>query len=70
MRCTTSSISASTAIISTARPNSPAKQVVDELIAKGIAQDERPDGPVIVKIDEQLGLEERKIPRAGGAALG
>ena len=34
----------------------PGKEVVDELIAKHIAQDERPDGPVIVKIDEKLGL--------------
>jgi arginyl-tRNA synthetase len=36
------------------------KEVVDELIAKGIAQDERPDGPVIVKIDEKLGLTQDK----------
>lgn len=36
------------------------KRVVDELIARGIAQDERPDGPVIVKIDEKLGLEQEK----------
>jgi arginyl-tRNA synthetase len=33
----------------------PGKQVVNELIEKGIAQDERPEGPVIVKLDELLG---------------
>jgi arginyl-tRNA synthetase len=38
----------------------PGKQVVAELIEKGIAQDERPEGPVIVKIDEQLGLKNEK----------
>jgi arginyl-tRNA synthetase len=38
----------------------PGKQVVNELIARGIAQDERPDGPVIVKLDELLGLENEK----------
>jgi arginyl-tRNA synthetase len=38
----------------------PGKEVVDELIRKGIAQDERPEGPVIVKIDEQLGLKNEK----------
>ncbi len=36
------------------------KEVVDELIARGIAQDERPEGPVIVKIDELLGLKNEK----------
>ncbi|HHH81966.1 MAG TPA: arginine--tRNA ligase [Chloroflexi bacterium] len=35
----------------------PAKEIVDELIRLGIAEDERPDGPVIVKIDEKLGLK-------------
>ncbi len=38
----------------------PGKEMVDELIAKKIAQDERPDGPVIVKIDEKLGLTQEK----------
>ncbi|HSV86435.1 MAG TPA: arginine--tRNA ligase [Levilinea sp.] len=38
----------------------PGKDVVDELIAKGIAQDERPAGPVIVKLDELLGLKQDK----------
>jgi arginyl-tRNA synthetase len=33
----------------------PGKKIVEELIAKGIAQDERPEGPVIVKLDELLG---------------
>jgi arginyl-tRNA synthetase len=37
-----------------------AKQIVDELIRLGIADDERPDGPVIVKIDEKLGLTKEK----------
>ena len=34
----------------------PGKEVVQELIDKDIALDERPDGPVIVKLDEKLGL--------------
>ncbi len=34
-----------------------AKAIVDELIARGIAEDERPEGPVIVRIDEKLGLK-------------
>ncbi len=39
----------------------PSKAIVDELIAKGIAEDERPQGgPVIVKIDEKLGLKKEK----------
>ncbi len=38
----------------------PGKDVVAELIQKGIARDERPDGAVIVKIDELLGLEKEK----------
>jgi arginyl-tRNA synthetase len=38
----------------------PGKEVVDLLIAKGIAQDERPSGPVIVKLDELLGLKQDK----------
>jgi arginyl-tRNA synthetase len=38
----------------------PGKEVVQELIEKGIAQDERPDGPVIVKLDEKLGLKNEK----------
>ncbi|MFQ5942026.1 MAG: arginine--tRNA ligase [Anaerolineales bacterium] len=38
----------------------PAKEIVEELISLGIAEDERPDGPVFVKIDEKLGLEKEK----------
>ena len=51
------------------------KEIVEELIAKGIADDERPKGgPVIVKIDEKLGLTKEKyrtmvILRSDGSAL-
>ena len=38
----------------------PGKEVVEELIAKKIAQDERPEGPVIVKLDELLGNTQEK----------
>ena len=38
----------------------PGKVVVSELVSKGIAEDTRPDGPVIVKIDEKLGLTQEK----------
>ena len=39
----------------------PSKAIVEELIARGIADDERPEGgPVIVKIDEKLGLKKEK----------
>lgn len=38
----------------------PGKQVVENLIEQGIAQDERPDGPVIVKIDELLDRKSEK----------
>lgn len=52
----------------------PSKAIVDELIAKGIATDERPTGPVIVKIDEKLGLTKEKyrtsvILRSDGTTL-
>lgn len=52
----------------------PSKKIVDELIAKGIASDERPNGPVIVKIDEKLGLAKEKyrvavILRSDGTTL-
>ncbi|MGQ9832351.1 MAG: arginine--tRNA ligase [Candidatus Villigracilaceae bacterium] len=53
----------------------PAKQIVKELIARGIADDERPQGgAVIVKIDEKLGLTKEKyrtnvILRADGTTL-
>jgi len=52
----------------------PAKAIVDELINLGIAEDERPEGPVIVKIDEKLGLGKEKyrtsvILRSDGTTL-
>ena len=52
----------------------PSKKIVDELIARGIADDERPTGPVIVKIDEKLGLTKEKyrvavILRSDGTSL-
>jgi arginyl-tRNA synthetase len=42
----------------------PAKAIVEELIARGIAEDERPSGPVIVRIDERLGLKKEKYRTA------
>ncbi len=50
------------------------KQIVNELIERGIARDERPDGPVIVKLDELLGSRTDKyrvlvILRSDGTAL-
>ena len=51
------------------------KEIVDELITKGIAEDERATGgPVIVKIDEKLGLTKEKyrtmvILRSDGTTL-
>ncbi|RPJ21019.1 MAG: arginine--tRNA ligase [Chloroflexi bacterium] len=52
----------------------PSKAIVEELIRKGIAEDERPAGPVIVKIDEKLGLTKEKyrtmvILRSDGTSL-
>jgi len=53
----------------------PAKVIVDELLAKGIADDERPTGgAIIVKIDEKLGLKKEKyranvILRSDGTTL-
>ena len=53
----------------------PAKQIVAELIERGIADDERPQGgPVIVKIDEKLGLKKEKyrtnvVLRSDGTTL-
>ncbi len=53
----------------------PAKAIVDDLIAKGIADDERSQGgAVIVKIDEKLGLTKEKyrtniILRSDGTTL-
>jgi arginyl-tRNA synthetase len=50
------------------------KEIVRELIAKGIAEDLRPDDAVIVKLDELLGLKKEKyrvlvILRSDGTAL-
>ncbi|MDH5505986.1 MAG: arginine--tRNA ligase [Anaerolineae bacterium] len=50
------------------------KAVVDDLIARGIAIDERPEGPVIVRIDDILGLEKEQYRvmvalRSDGTAL-
>jgi arginyl-tRNA synthetase len=53
----------------------PAKAIVEELVAQGIADDERPQGgAVIVHIDEKLGLEKEKyrsniILRSDGTTL-
>ncbi len=52
----------------------PGKEVVNELIQKKIAIDERPDGPVYVKLDELLGLDQEKyrvlvVLRSDGTAL-
>lgn len=38
----------------------PGQEMVSDLIERDIALDERPEGPVIVKIDEQLGLEKEQ----------
>ncbi len=52
----------------------PGVEVVASLIQKGIAEDERPDGPVIVKLDELLGNTKEKFRvmvalRSDGTAL-
>ena len=52
----------------------PSKQIVAKLIEDGIAIDERPDGPVIVKLDELLGNEQEHyrvlvLLRSDGSAL-
>jgi arginyl-tRNA synthetase len=53
----------------------PSKVIIEELIAKGIAEDERPvGGAVIVKIDEKLGLTKEKyrtavVLRSDGTSL-
>ncbi len=38
----------------------PGKAVVEELIDRGLADDERPEGSVVVRIDDLLGLEKEK----------
>ncbi len=52
----------------------PGKKLVEEMIAKGIATDERPDGPVVVHLDELLGLEKETyrsyvVLRSDGTSL-
>ncbi len=52
----------------------PGKKLVEEMIAKGIAVDERPDGPVVVRLDELLGLEKETyrsyvVLRSDGTSL-
>lgn len=52
----------------------PGKKLVNEFIDRGIAEDERPQGPVIVRIDDHLGLKKEKyrvlvILRSDGTAL-
>ena len=52
----------------------PGKEMVAELVKRGIAVDERPEGPVIVKLDELLGNKNEKfrvlvVLRSDGTAL-
>lgn len=52
----------------------PGKEIVKELIDKNIATDERPDGAVIVKIDDVLGIKKEQyrvlvVLRSDGTAL-
>ncbi len=52
----------------------PGKVLVNDLIARGIAVDERPEGPVIIRLDEILGLEKEKyrvlvVLRSDGTSL-
>ena len=52
----------------------PGKKIVDDLINRKIAVDERPDGPVVVKLDEVLGNEKDEfrvlvVLRSDGTAL-
>lgn len=52
----------------------PGQELVEELIRKGIAVDERPDGPVIVRIDDLLGLKKETyrvlvVLRSDGTSL-
>ncbi len=54
--------------------DAPSKEIVEELVRLGIAEDQRPTGPVIVKIDEKLGLKKEKyrsnvILRSDGTTL-
>jgi len=50
------------------------QELVEEMIERGIAEDERPDGPVIVRLDELLGIEKEKyrvlvVLRSDGTSL-
>ncbi len=50
------------------------KEIVEDLIARGIAEDHRPEDAVIVRIDDLLGLEKEKyrvlvVLRSDGTAL-
>jgi arginyl-tRNA synthetase len=52
----------------------PGKKIVQELIERGIATDERPDGPVIINLDDLLGNKKEKfrvlvVLRSDGTAL-
>ncbi len=47
-------------LYSNSEAEEPGKKMVGELIARGIAEDERPAGPVIVRIDDLLGLKKEK----------
>ena len=52
----------------------PGKEIVADLVKRGIAVDERPEGPVIVKLDELLGNKNEKfrvlvVLRSDGTAL-
>lgn len=52
----------------------PGKALVNELIAGGIAKDERPDGPVFIHLDELMGNKDEKyrvlvVLRSDGTAL-
>ena len=52
----------------------PGKEIVADLVKRGVAVDERPDGPVIVKLDELLGNKNEKYRvfvalRSDGTAL-
>jgi arginyl-tRNA synthetase len=52
----------------------PGQELVEELIRKGIAVDERPEGPVIVRIDDLLGLKKETyrvlvVLRSDGTSL-
>ncbi len=52
----------------------PGQELVQSLIDQGIAEDERPDGPVIIRLDDLLGLQKEKyrvlvILRSDGTSL-